>query len=115
MGETVRAPDWADRFARLESKYQIGRLMVLREVCGMAFPGFSAVTKTWCTEFEIEVAEFIGSALGPAAMAYPAETTGLGRRAVRNICYAPGYTIMGGTTQILRNICAERILGLPRV
>ena len=32
----------------------------------------------------------------------------------RAITYAPGYTIQGGTTQILRNIMGERILGLPR-
>jgi alkylation response protein AidB-like acyl-CoA dehydrogenase len=31
-----------------------------------------------------------------------------------NICYAPAYTIMGGTTSILRNIIGERMLGLPR-
>jgi alkylation response protein AidB-like acyl-CoA dehydrogenase len=35
-------------------------------------------------------------------------------RVSRNICYAPAYTIMGGTTNILRNILAERVLGLPR-
>jgi alkylation response protein AidB-like acyl-CoA dehydrogenase len=35
-------------------------------------------------------------------------------RVSRNICYAPAYTIMGGTTGILRNILAERVLGLPR-
>ena len=35
-------------------------------------------------------------------------------RLSRNICYAPAYTIMGGTTNILRNILAERVLGLPR-
>ena len=28
--------------------------------------------------------------------------------------YAPAYTIMGGTTQVLRNIMGERVLGLPR-
>jgi alkylation response protein AidB-like acyl-CoA dehydrogenase len=32
----------------------------------------------------------------------------------RNLCYAPAYTIMGGTTQILRNIIGDRVLGLPR-
>ena len=38
----------------------------------------------------------------------------LGARAARAICYGPAYTIMGGTTQILRNILGERVLGLPR-
>jgi alkylation response protein AidB-like acyl-CoA dehydrogenase len=49
--ETLRTR-WAD----LESRYRIGRLMVLREVLGSAYPGYSAVTKTWCTEYEVEVA-----------------------------------------------------------
>ena len=38
----------------------------------------------------------------------------LENRVSRNLIYAPAYTIMGGTTQILRNIIGERILGLPR-
>ena len=41
-------------------------------------------------------------------------TPGLTGRVSRGICYAPAYTLMGGTTQILRNIIGERILGLPR-
>ena len=38
----------------------------------------------------------------------------LASRVARGVCYAPAYTIMGGTTQILRNIVGERMLGLPR-
>jgi alkylation response protein AidB-like acyl-CoA dehydrogenase len=30
------------------------------------------------------------------------------------VCYAPAYTIMGGTSDVMRNIVAERVLGLPR-
>ena len=102
-----------DRFARLEGGYQLGRLMVLREVIGQAPRGFSAVTKTWCTEFEQEVAQFCADVLGPATMLSDV-SLGLSGRVARNICYAPGYTIMGGTTEILRNIRSERLLGLPR-
>ena len=99
-------PVLRDEFARLEGGYRIGRMLVLREVLGQAPKGFSAVTKTWCTEFEQRVANFCGSIAGPGTMIWG--------RTARNICYAPGYTIMGGTTQILRNIIGERLLGLPR-
>ena len=102
----ISDPRVRNEIGRLEGGYRIGRHLVLREVMGQAPQGFSAVTKTWCTEFEQRVAEFCVASFGAEAM--------LWNRASRNICYAPGYTIMGGTTQILRNIIAERILGLPR-
>lgn len=105
-GRLDRDPLLRQEFAHLEGGYRIGRSLVLREVLGQAPKGYSAVTKTWCTEFEQRVAQFCGSVSGAGAM--------LWGRTSRNICYAPGYTIMGGTTQILRNIIGERILGLPR-
>jgi alkylation response protein AidB-like acyl-CoA dehydrogenase len=97
--------------AAIETGYRIGRLLVLRETLGQAPKQFSAATKTFCTELEQRIAGFCGRVLGPEALlAEP----GLAHRVSRNICYAPGYTIMGGTTQILRNILGERTLGLPR-
>ena len=92
--------------AALESGYRIGRLLVLREVLGQAPAGFSAATKTFCTEFEQRVADFCCRVAGADAL--------LSSRVARNACYAPAYTIMGGTTNILRNILGERLLGLPR-
>jgi alkylation response protein AidB-like acyl-CoA dehydrogenase len=92
--------------AALETGYRIGRQLVLREVLGQAPPGYSALTKTFCTELEQRVAGFCARVAGPDALVWG--------RVARNLCYAPGYTIMGGTTQVLRNVIGERILGLPR-
>lgn len=101
--------------AALETGYLVGRQLVLREVLGQAPAGFSAATKTTCTEFEQRVAAFCARALGPAATLWEGPGVDpLAARVARNVCYAPGYTIMGGTTQILRNILGERVLGLPR-
>lgn len=100
------------QIAAIETKYTIGRNLVLRNVLGQAPAGHSAVTKTFCTEFEQEVAEFVSRVLGARSML--ATSGSLEERAARNIVYAPSYTIMGGTTQILRNIIGERVLGLPR-
>jgi alkylation response protein AidB-like acyl-CoA dehydrogenase len=47
------------------------------------------------------------------ARAFGADATLWGRTA-RAVCYAPAYTIMGGTSNVLRNIIGERVLSLPR-
>lgn len=97
--------------AAIETGYRIGRLLVLREILGQAPKQFSAATKTYCTELEQRIAQFCAATLGPhAVLAEP----GLSLRVSTNVSYAPAYTIMGGTTQILRNILGERVLGLPR-
>jgi alkylation response protein AidB-like acyl-CoA dehydrogenase len=92
--------------ATLEATYRIGRILVAREVLGQAPKGFSAATKCFCTEHEWRVAQFVARVLGPEATLWTDITRGL--------CYAPGYTIMGGTSNIMRNILGERVLGLPR-
>jgi alkylation response protein AidB-like acyl-CoA dehydrogenase len=104
-------PRVRQEIAAIESGYRIGRLLVLREVLGQAPKQFSAATKTFCTELEQRIAQFCAATLGPAALL---TEPGLGGRVARNVCYAPAYTIMGGTSQILRNILGERVLGLPR-
>jgi alkylation response protein AidB-like acyl-CoA dehydrogenase len=94
------------RIAALETGYRIGRILVIREVLKQAPRGFSAATKCFCTEHEQRVAEFVTYVFG-------AEAT-LWSDVVHGVLYAPGYTIMGGTSNIMRNILGERVLGLPR-
>jgi len=92
--------------ARLETAYRIGRILVAREVLKQAPAGFSAATKCFCTEHEQRVAEFVGRVYGAEATLWSDVSRGL--------VYAPGYTIMGGTSNVMRNILGERVLGLPR-
>jgi alkylation response protein AidB-like acyl-CoA dehydrogenase len=109
--DAVARADTTDRLvrqevARLEGEYRIGRLLVIREVLGQAPGGFSAATKTFGTEYEQRVADFAVRALGPEAT--------LWNRWSRALSYAPAYTIMGGTSNVLRTILGDRVLGLPK-
>jgi alkylation response protein AidB-like acyl-CoA dehydrogenase len=99
-------PRVRQEIAAIETGYRIGRILVTREVLRQAPAGFSAATKCFCTEHEVRVAEFVAATFGAEAMLWDEVTHGL--------VYAPGYTIMGGTSNIMRNILGERVLGLPR-
>ena len=99
-------PHTRQQIAAIEAGYRLGRLMVYRGALGQGPADFSAGTKAFCTEHQQRVADFAARVLGPAAAA--------GDRAHRSICYAPAYTIQGGTSDIMRNILGERVLGLPR-
>ena len=102
----VSDPLVRQEIAAIESGYRIGRILVTRGVLGQAPPGFSAATKCVCTEFEQRVADFAARVLGPAVMVHDEWSA--------EVHYAPAYTIMGGTSDVMRNIIAERTLGLPR-
>jgi alkylation response protein AidB-like acyl-CoA dehydrogenase len=92
--------------AALETGYRLGRILVTREVLRQAPAGFSAATKCFCTEHQWRVAQFVAATYGAEAMLWNDVTHGC--------VYAPGYTIMGGTSNIMRNLLGERVLGLPR-
>lgn len=101
-----RDPVVRQEIAALETAYRIGRILVIREVLKQAPAGFSAATKCFCTEHEQRVAEFVYRTLGADATVWS--------DVVHGLLYTPGYTIMGGTSNVMRNILGERVLGLPR-
>ena len=107
----VRHADRSNRLirqemAQIEIGYRLGRILVIREVLKQAPSGFSAATKCFCTELEWRIAQFVSRVLGMSATLWDDVTQGL--------AYAPAYTIMGGTSNVMRNILAERVLGLPK-
>jgi alkylation response protein AidB-like acyl-CoA dehydrogenase len=111
-------PIWRQRFARLETELQIGRRHVYRVAWLLSndvIPNKeTALAKTFCTDLEQQIAELAGHLLGAYSQLMPGSPAArLGGRVARAILFAPGYTMMGGTSNILRNIMALRGLGLP--
>jgi alkylation response protein AidB-like acyl-CoA dehydrogenase len=74
----------------------------------LAGPGLAGL-KLLHSELNRDVARFAATALGPAFDAGPD-----GDEWRRKLLASPGATIAGGTSEILRSLLAERVLGLQR-
>ena len=99
-------PRVRQEIARLETGYRLGRLLVYRETLRQAPKGFSAATKAFCTEHQQRAADFAARVLGASLT--------LDSQQSRAFAYSPAYTVMAGTSNVMRNILGERVLGLPR-
>ncbi len=83
------------------------------EATGAPAPSGSAV-KLRYSELTQELAELALRVIGPPAVGR-ADVDGIDAvEAVREYLWSLQYTIAAGTSQIQRNLIAERILGLPR-
>jgi alkylation response protein AidB-like acyl-CoA dehydrogenase len=110
--ELLDDPVVADKLGQLHLKAEILRLTAYRglttiEKYGTPGPEGS-LTKWMWSETNQELVQFAADLLGPDALTS-------GNRWAYELLRARGNTIEGGTTEILKNIVAERVLGLPRL
>jgi alkylation response protein AidB-like acyl-CoA dehydrogenase len=104
-------PVVADRLGTLHLKAEVLRLTAYRgltaiEKYGQPGPEGS-LTKWMWSETNQQLTQFAADLLGPAAL-------GADDRWAYELLRARGNSIEGGTTEILKNIVAERVLGLPK-
>lgn len=111
-------PDVRHKLAQLQVEFEVGRLLIYKVAWLLSLglvPNYeSALAKVYCTEFEQRLANVATQVLGlHGQLMVDSKWARLGGRVPRAYLYCPGYTIQGGTSEILRNIIARRGLGLP--
>ena len=113
IGDARRAgalgdPRHRERLARLYLEGELLKLLSERALSGIVHqrqgPEGSLVKLVW-SQTEQRVAEVAAEVLGSAALSGPWARARLAARS---------YSIAGGTTQVNKNIVAERVLGLPK-
>jgi alkylation response protein AidB-like acyl-CoA dehydrogenase len=116
LGEAERRglledPVVADRLGELHVRAEVLRLTAYRgltQVERYGQPGpEGSLTKWMWSETNQQLTQLAAELLGPEALL-------AGGRWSYELLRARGNTIEGGTTEILKNIVAERVLGLPR-
>ncbi|MBI4267066.1 MAG: acyl-CoA dehydrogenase family protein [Chloroflexi bacterium] len=106
------------RLAQLEVDFEIGRLLIYRVAAVMDEgnpPNYeAAVAKDFGTAFEQRLANTAMDILGLyGQLIEGSRHVPMRGLAPESYLMCRGYTLMGGTTEILRNIIAQRGLGLP--
>ena len=118
-----RTPGLHDRLLRLWAEAEVARLAGLRMrqqlAAGQPGPEGSAAKVVFArlnqeiSGFEVELAGADGLRYDDWTMRRPAHADFFGRVPGYRYLRAKGNSIEGGTSEILRNIVAERVLGLP--
>jgi alkylation response protein AidB-like acyl-CoA dehydrogenase len=119
----LRTPGLHDRMLRLWVDAEVARLagVRLRQQLAAGKPGpegsgaklaFARLNQE-ISEFEVELAGSDGLRYGDWSMRRPEGANFYGRDPGYRFLRSRGNSIEGGTSEILRNIVAERVLGLP--
>jgi alkylation response protein AidB-like acyl-CoA dehydrogenase len=104
-------PIVADKLGELHIKTEVLRLTAYRglsmiEKYGQPGPEGSLVKWMW-SETNQQLTQFAADLLGPEALSSESPWS-------YELLRARGNSIEGGTTEVLKNIVAERVLGLPK-
>jgi alkylation response protein AidB-like acyl-CoA dehydrogenase len=104
-------PVIAERLGELHLKAEVLRLTAYRGLTAIQKYGQpgpeGSLTKWMWSETNQQLTQFAADLLGPEALV-------AGGRWSYELLRARGNSIEGGTTEVLKNIVAERVLGLPR-
>ncbi len=74
-----------------------------------------SILKLFGSELGVRIGDFTGELLGPRVLVnQPTDEVPDAPRWYNRVVSARQYTIAGGTSEIQRNIIAERVLGLPK-
>ncbi len=115
----VEAGDVRQELARLHAEVEVANLLAYAKLSyerdGVERQQDAPIGKLAFSEVNLELAEVAMSLLGPAGLLVEGdeEAVGLGRWP-DELLYARTYTIAGGSSEIMRNVIAERVLGMPR-
>jgi alkylation response protein AidB-like acyl-CoA dehydrogenase len=120
----LRTPGLHDRLLRLWADAEVARIAGIRLrqslAAGQPGPEGSAAKLVFArlnqeiSEFEVELAGADGLLYDDWTMRRPEGANFYGRNPGFRFLRAKGNSIEGGTSEILRNIIAERVLGLPK-
>ncbi len=120
----LRTPGLHDRLLRLWADSEVARLAGVRLrqqlAAGQPGPEGSAAKLVFArlnqeiSEFEVELAGADGLRYDDWSMRRPQGANFFGRNPVFRFLRAKGNSIEGGTSEVLRNVIAERVLGLPK-
>jgi alkylation response protein AidB-like acyl-CoA dehydrogenase len=101
--------------ARARINRHLSQRMASKVARGALGPGDAPLSKIWWSELNLEIVETTLALLGPRSMAVEGdELSEEDGRWQDAFLYARAFTIAGGSNEIMRNLIAERGLGLPR-